>query len=121
MDIAFPYGFDRLGRTATSDLPTHVRDMIEQVLLAGPGERVNRPGFGSGTGQLVFAPNSDTLAAAQRQLIQAGLQQFLADVIQVQSVEVSSEEATLTVTVRYLLLETQEPQSAELVIAGGAT
>ena len=69
--------------------------MIEQILFTSPGERVNRPTFGSGTAQLVFAPNSDVLAAAQQQVIQAGLQQWLSDVIRVQSVDVTAEDATL--------------------------
>ncbi len=69
--------------------------MIEQILFTSPGERVNRPTFGSGTAQLVFAPNSDVLAAAQQQAIQAGLQQWLSDLIRVQSVNVVADDATL--------------------------
>lgn len=118
MDVAFPFGFDRYGRTATVDAGAHIRDMIEQILLTGPGERVNRPTFGSGTAQLVFAPNSDTLAAAQQQLIQASLQQFLSDLIQVQSVRVSNVDATLQITVQYVLLQTQQRQTALIVTAG---
>lgn len=84
MDIAFPFGFDRTGHTAAAtDADRHIRDLIEQVLLTSPGERVNRPTFGTGTNQLVFAPNGDTLAMAQQKLIQAGLQQWLSDLIQV--------------------------------------
>ena len=49
----------------------HVRDLIEQVLFTTPGERVNRPTFGSGLLQLVFAPNSDALAAATEMTVQA--------------------------------------------------
>ena len=33
-----------------------MRDLVEQVLFTAPGERVNRPTFGSGVLQLVFAP-----------------------------------------------------------------
>jgi hypothetical protein len=44
----------------------HIRDLIEQVLFTSPGERVNRPDFGSGLRQLVFAPNSDERAAYQK-------------------------------------------------------
>jgi len=64
MNIAFPYHFDARGRTAhaASD-DAHSRDMIEQVLFTAPGERVNRPDFGSGLLRLVFAPISDELAA----------------------------------------------------------
>src|ERR1700720_1989158 len=81
MNLAFPYGFDTTGHTAQTDPLSHIRDMIEQILFTSPGERVNRPTFGSGTAQLVFAPNSDVLAATQQQVIQAGLQQWLARLI----------------------------------------
>lgn len=118
MDIAFPYGFDRTGRTATADTDRHIRDLIWQVLLTTPGERVNRPTFGTGTAQLVFAPNSDTLAIAQQKLIQAGLQQYLSDLIQVQSVAVENEDATLRITVQYTVLQSQEQRVAQ-VTAGG--
>ena len=92
--------------------------MIEQILFTSPGERVNRPTFGSGTAQLVFAPNSDVLAAAQQQAIQAALQQWLSDVIRVQSVDVTAIDATLTVTVVYIVLQTQQQQTQEFVYGG---
>jgi len=118
MDVAFPYGFDRTGRTATVDTGQHIRDLIWQVLLTTPGERVNRPTFGTGTAQLVFAPNNDTLAIAQQKLIQASLQQYLSDLIQVQSVVVENEDATLTITVRYNLVQSQEQQVAQVTVGG---
>src|SRR5215470_15344054 len=108
MNIAFPYRFDTTGRTAQTDRLTHIRDMIEQILFTAPGERVNRPTFGSGTAQLVFEPNSDVLAAVQQQAVQAGLQQWLSDVIRVQSVTVTAQEATLTVTVAYTVIASQQ-------------
>lgn len=118
MNIAFPYAFDTTGHTAQTDPLTHVGDMIEQILFTAPGERVNRPTFGSGTAQLVFEPNSDVLAAAQQQAIQAGLQQWLSDLIRVQSVTVTAQEgqeATLIVTVVYSLLQGQQQQTQRFV------
>ena len=121
MDVAFPYGFGSSGRTASAaDQDAHVRDLIEQVLLTAPGERVNRPTFGSGTGQLVFAPNSDTLAAAQQQLIQGNLQLWLSDLIAVQSVQVVNQDATLLITVRYTVIQTQRAQAAQFVVSGAS-
>lgn len=63
MHVDFPYRFDARGRTAGTDEADHIRDLIEQVLFTSPGERVMRPDFGSGLLQLVFAPNSEVLAA----------------------------------------------------------
>lgn len=127
MDLAFPYGFDSTGRTApASDPAAHIADLIEQVLFTAPGERVNRPTFGSGTAQLVFEPNTDVLAAAQQQAIQAGLQQWLSDLIRVSSVTVATAEATLLVTVAYTVLASQQQLTQQFVYgtatgAGGAT
>lgn len=113
MNIDFPYHFDSHGRTAAVDYDAHIRDLIEQVLFTAPGERVNRPDFGSGLLQLVFAPNSDQLAATTQYLVQGSLQQYLGDLIQVDAVEVENEDSTLRVSVRYLVRRTQSLQTAE--------
>ena len=112
---AYPYGFDNSGATARTDLRGHIRDMIEQILLTSPGERVNRPTFGCGSAQLVFAPNSDVLAAAQQQVIQSSLQQWLSDLIRVQSVDVSAQDSTLLIMVRYTIVQTQQMQTQQFV------
>lgn len=113
--VDHPYHLDPTGRTASTGTDDHVRDMIEQVLFTTPGERVNRPAFGTGLLQMVFAPNSDALAAATRLTVQGNLQQWLGDVIQVQDVTVENEDATLRVTVRYVVRRTQEARTAEFV------
>ncbi len=113
MNISYPYHLDRRGRTAQTDDDTHVRDMIEQVLFTAPGERVNRPTFGSGLLQLVFAPNSDMLAAATQLSVQSALQQWLGDAILVQDVSAEADDAQLTVTVRYIRRATGQSQTAQ--------
>ena len=119
--VAFPFGFDTSGRTAApATQDQHIVDLIEQVLLTAPGERVNRPTFGRGTGQLVFAPNSDSLAIVQKALIQGNLQLWLSDLISVQSVEVSNDDATLLVTVQYTVILTQRAQAAQFVVSGSS-
>ncbi len=72
MNIDYPFHFDNRGRTADAPDDDHVRDMIEEFLFTNHGERVNRPDFGSGLLQLVFAPNSPELASALQFTIQAG-------------------------------------------------
>lgn len=102
MNVDFPCGFDGRGGTRECSDDEHLRDLIEQVLFTSPGERVNRPTFGSGLLQLVFAPNSDALAAATQLAVQASLQHWLGDRIEVQGVEVENVDATLTVTIQYV-------------------
>ena len=121
MNVRFPFGFDTSGRTAQADLPTHIRDMVEELLLTSPGERVNRPTFGTGTGQLIFEPNSGVLAVAQQQVIQGSLQQWLSDLIRVEAVEVTTDDSTLLITVRYTILVNQQKQAEEFIYGGGAS
>lgn len=112
MHAEFPYHIDRHGRTATVDDDGHIRDLIEQVLFTAPGERVNRPTFGCGLMQLVFAPNSVELAATTQYLAQSALQQWIGDRITVDAVVVEAVDSTLRVEVRYLVRRTQEARTA---------
>ena len=118
MNVDFPYRFSSQGRTAGIDDVGHVRDLIQQVLFTTPGERVNRPTFGSGLMQLVFAPNSGELAAATQALVQGALQEWLGDLIEVRKVEIDSEDASLRITVEYIIRRTETLQTAEFTQGG---
>jgi len=113
MNIQFPFQIDGRGRTAGASNESHIRQMIEQVLFTSPGERVNRPDFGTGIMQLVFAPNSPELAAATEFTIQGALQQWLGDVIKVKAVNVESQESTLCITVQYVIRRNQQRAVAQ--------
>ncbi len=113
MNIHYPFQIDGRGRTAGASDEDHIRQMIEQVLFTAPGERVNRPDFGTGVMQLIFAPNSPELAAATEFTIQGALQQWLGDVIQVEAVNVESQESTLGITVQYVIRRNQQRAVAQ--------
>ncbi len=113
MDLRFPFGFNGRGRTAEADGAAHLRQLIEQVLFTSPGERVNRPDFGSGLMQLVFAPAGDELATAAQFLVQGSLQRWLGDRIQVEAVDVSVEDSRLIVLVRYAVPRTGERRTEQ--------
>ena len=113
MQFDYPFHFDGRRRTATTGQDEHIRDLIEEVLFTSPGERVNRPTFGSGIMQLIFAPNSDALAAAAQMAVQGALQQWLGDLILVEDVQVENEDARLLVTVRYIVRRAQQRQVAQ--------
>jgi uncharacterized protein len=101
--IAFPFRIDNRGRTAAADEDAHIQDLVAQVLFTAPGERVNRPTFGSGLMQLAFAPLGDELAAAVQFQVQGALQQWLGSRIQVQAVDVQTADTSLWITVRYAI------------------
>lgn len=113
MNIDFPFHFNRRGRTASTDNDSHIREMIEQLIFTNPGERVNRPDFGSGITQLVFAPNSPELAATVQFTMQAALQRWLGDLIQVQELDVTSDDATLSITIQYVVRQTSQTVTAQ--------
>ena len=112
MNIDFPFHIDARGRTATTDEDKHIRDMIEQFLFTNPGERVNRPEFGSGLLRLVFEPNSPELEGALKFTIQAGLQRWLNDVIEVRTLEVTRQNSTLNILIQYLVRRTNKEKTA---------
>ncbi len=113
MQINYPFYVDRRGRTATATEQQHLQELIEQVLFTAPGERVNRPSFGSGLLQMVFSPLSEELATTTQFLVQGALEQNLGDLIQVESVQVSAVDTTLQVIVQYTVRQTGQRQVAE--------
>ena len=112
MNVDFPLHVDGRGHTAATDPDDHLRDLIEQVLFTAPGERVMRPEFGSGLLALVFEPGGPELVATTQHLVQGALQQELGHLIAVESVEVEHLEGTLSVTVGFVVLRTQERATA---------
>lgn len=112
MNIDFPLHFDSRGRTASTDESGHVRDMIEQLIFTSPGERVNRPDFGSGLLQMIFAPNSPELAATVQFTLQAAIQRWLGDVIELQALEVRALDSALNIDMQYLIRRTNQEQTA---------
>ena len=113
MNIDYPLHFDGRGRTAGTTHAEHVRALIEQVLFTNPGERVMRPDFGSGLLQLVFAPVGSEFAIATQALVQASLQRWLGDVLDVEAVVASHDDGVLTVHVQYVLRQTGERDAAQ--------
>lgn len=113
--INYPLKIDGQGRVASTSYEQHIRQMIEQVLFTSPGERVNRPDFGCGLPERIFAPNSVELAAATQYLVQGSLEQWLGDAIDIEAVEVESQESRLTVTVAYRIKGDQQNQVEQFV------
>lgn len=108
----YPFRISDRGRTLEVSEELHIRQLIEQVLFCYPGERINRPSFGAGLNQLIFAENNDQLVSATQLLISASLQQWLGDLVHVKSVDISSDGSTLRITVQYSLVRNQQPQES---------
>ena len=123
-DYAFPFRIDTSSQqTAQAAYAAHVDQMVRQLLLTDPGERVDLPQFGCGLRSLVFAPDSDALAATVKLRVIQGLNQWLAGIVNVVKVTTAAapggpalDPGTLQVTVMYTLVETQTNQAVTVAI-----
>jgi len=120
-DYAYPFRIDAASRqVAQAAYSDHVGQMIRQVLLTDPGERVCLPDFGCGLRRLVFAPYSDALQATTKLLVLQSLNRWLGDQIQVKDVTVSrpgdAPDGELHIEIDYLLIETREQMQASVEV-----
>lgn len=119
-DYKYPFRIDpSSGQAMQTSYETHVDQMIRQVLLTSPGERADLPDFGCGIRKLLFAPNSDALAATAQMLVQGALTKWLGSQIQVQTVTVvlpseSADASQLNIRIEYTLLETLAKKTTEV-------
>ena len=97
--VRYPFGVDAgAGRLAQEpDYAQHIE------LLTATGERINRPDFGCGLRQMVFAPNSDAAAQLLRVMVQQAVERWLDSVITVDTVDVLAANEVLQVRLVYLL------------------
>jgi uncharacterized protein len=121
-DYAFPFRIDAAsGQAAQTNYEAHVAQMIRQVLLTMPGERVNLPEFGCGLRQLIFAPHSEALDATTKIIVQQALERWLAEQIQVRQVKVigienSPDPAQLLIQIDYVLIETRSNKQIQVQV-----
>ncbi len=113
MNYGFPLSITANGNVDSPDYADHVAQMIQQLIFTAPGERVNRPTFGTGIQYMVFEGIDIAVAAATQAALRASLQQWLGDVIEVRDVTVDVDGAALLVTVTYTLRRTGQSQTRE--------
>lgn len=116
MQLDFPLHFDGRDRTAVTDEAGHIRDLIEQILFTNPGERVNRPDFGAGILQLIFAPASPEVSATVEFMIRGALQQYLGQRILVEDVSTEAIDASLRITIAYQIVRTRATATADFTL-----
>jgi phage baseplate assembly protein W len=117
MNLDFPFHLSSNGRTAVTGNDDHIRDLIEQLLFTSRGERVNRPDFGSGLLQMVFVPNTPEVGTALQFSLQADLQRWLGDLIELQALEVTSIDSSLLISIQYLVRRSNESKTEQFILA----
>ena len=117
-DFAFPFRIDAAsGQAAQASYQDHVDQMIRQILLTDPGERVCLPTFGAGLRRLLFAPLTAQLQASATMIITQSLNAWLGNQITVQNVTVRTPASTPgvpdgTITDHDLLCADRDPIGA---------
>jgi phage baseplate assembly protein W len=122
-DYAFPFRIDGVSSQGAL-APTyadHVEEMILQVLLTSPGERADMPSFGCGVRRLLFAPNSESLAATAQIIVIQSLNRWLAGVIDVSRVQVLTPEdvgdgSQIVIQVSYTVIDTRTASTVEVLV-----
>lgn len=85
------------------DYPAYVQQLMKQVLLTSPGERIDRPDFGAGLRRQLFAPTSEASATLLQTVVFQSLDRWLGDLIRIDEVKTSFEDGRLDVQVVYTL------------------
>jgi hypothetical protein len=94
----------------------HVEQMIRQVLLTTPGERLNRPDFGCGVRRMVFAPNSKVTATLAQAQIYDSLNKWLGSVLVAGDVKVEAREEVLSIWIAYTIRARKERRYLNLEV-----
>jgi uncharacterized protein len=123
-DFAYPFRIDAAsGQAAQAAYPDHVEQMIRQVLLTDPGERVCLPEFGAGLRRLMFAPISAGLDASLQMVVTDSLSRWLGDQITVRNVSVqtaasysSLQDGAVRIFIEYELIETRSVRQTEIQV-----
>src|SRR5215831_7084007 len=123
-DFAVPFHIHAAsGQAARASYQDHVDQMIRQILLTDPGERVCLPTFGAGLRRLLFAPISAQLQASAQMIVTQALTMWLSNQITVQRVTVDTpisnpgqQEGTILITIGYVLIETQSVRQTQVQV-----
>lgn len=115
----FPVGIDADGRgelVKERDYPRYVSQLIRQVLLTAPGERVNRPDFGAGLRRMVFAPIDDSTATLLQTTAFQNLDRWLGNLITVDDLKVRVEDTTIFLDLTYTIKSRGEQKVLNLEV-----
>ena len=100
-----------------ADFEEYIKQLIYQVLLTAPGERVHRPDFGAGLRKMVFAPNSPATASMTQTLVFQALTNWLGTFVRVDDIQAEALEERLEVRVHYTLLINREKRYLNVEVA----
>ena len=109
-------GIDAEGRLAYSRDDDSIREVIRNILLTRPGERLRRPAFGAGITEFIHMNNNVTTRKLLADVVHKSIQQWEPRVV-VESVEAlpdSQRLSTVHLVIRYRMRHTRSTSQLEL-------
>ncbi len=103
-DVSFPLRIDNRGRMATAGYETHVREMLEQLLFTQPGERVNRPDFGTPISAAIFDRPTDELISSLEFQVSTSVQRFMGEVVSLENVSIDVVDDQIEIILTYTII-----------------
>ena len=104
-------GVDENGRLSFVSDDYSVREVIRNILLTRPGERLLRPQFGAGLMDFIHQPNNETTRTLIANVVQKAIEQWETRVI-VDSVSVVPDNVGLScvqIVIRYQMRYARQP------------
>jgi uncharacterized protein len=99
--MGFPFSVAPTGRTRTPTAEERISELLEMLLYTIPGERVMRPDLGTPVTELLFEGVTDALSVALRVAIHGALTQYLAGIVDVREVDVTTEDSTIDIAIAF--------------------
>ena len=103
INVGFPFELDNRGYINSPDHETHIRQLMELVLFTSPGERVNRPDFGCGLLELLFADAADPESVVSAYEIEGQLSRWLGEYVDIESLDLVPIDSMLQIRITYRL------------------
>lgn len=115
--MSFPLGgVDAQGRLLYADDDQSVREVIRNILLTNPGERLMRPVFGAGLLEFINQPNNETTRTLLANIVRKSIEQWETRV-KVDEVNVLPDPQSLTqvqIMIRYRMRHSPQPLQLSL-------
>jgi len=118
--LSFPFRIGDDGRTAqVSSKERHVRDELIQLILTNKGERAFLPEFGGGVRRLVFENADPTTEGITKATLTQAISRWLGHRIILEALEVSVENETIEVDLKYRVAGTENSRTMRFQRSGG--
>jgi len=121
--ISWPLeGVDENGRLQYARDDDSIREVIRNILLTRPGERLMRPQFGAGLPDFIHQPNNVTTRTIMSNVVRKAIEQWETRV-RVESVEVLPDRnrlSTVQIVIRYTMRHTPQPRQLTFALDLGS-